>query len=108
MLDSLTVSQESETNGYDASVSDDSTEGEDGESVVDEHCGNLSLMTTILLQLQNLLFILKWDGRDGDATRYPGDRVHIVAGLSKDWGISGFRVGTLFTHNTELVTALET
>jgi aspartate/methionine/tyrosine aminotransferase len=40
-------------------------------------------------------------------TTYLGDRVHIVAGLSKDWGMSGFRVGSLFTHNSELLHAME-
>jgi 1-aminocyclopropane-1-carboxylate synthase len=38
---------------------------------------------------------------------YLGDRVHIVAGLSKDWGMSGFRVGTLFSHNMKLLQALD-
>ena len=38
---------------------------------------------------------------------YLGDHVHIVAGLSKDWGMSGFRVGTLFSHNTKLLQALD-
>jgi 1-aminocyclopropane-1-carboxylate synthase len=39
---------------------------------------------------------------------YLGDRVHIVAGLSKDWGMSGFRVGSLFTHNAQLLQAMDT
>jgi aspartate/methionine/tyrosine aminotransferase len=50
---------------------------------------------------------------DGDSsstttttTSYLGDRVHVVAGLSKDWGMSGFRVGSLFTHNSELINAM--
>jgi len=38
---------------------------------------------------------------------YLGDHVHIVAGLSKDWGMSGFRVGSLFTHNEQLLRALD-
>jgi aspartate/methionine/tyrosine aminotransferase len=38
---------------------------------------------------------------------YLGDRVHIVAGLSKDWGMSGFRVGSLFTHNAMLLQAMD-
>jgi len=38
---------------------------------------------------------------------YLGDRVHIVAGLSKDWGLSGFRVGTLFSHNQKLLDAFD-
>jgi aspartate/methionine/tyrosine aminotransferase len=38
---------------------------------------------------------------------YLGDYVHIVAGLSKDWGMSGFRVGTLFSHNAGLLAALD-
>lgn len=40
--------------------------------------------------------------------RFLGDRVHIVAGLSKDWGMSGFRVGSLLTHNLQLLNALDT
>lgn len=39
--------------------------------------------------------------------RYMGDYVHIVAGLSKDWGMSGFRVGTLYTQNAQLLQALD-
>ena len=35
--------------------------------------------------------------------QYLGDRVHVVAGLSKDWGMSGFRVGSLLTHNNDLL-----
>jgi aspartate/methionine/tyrosine aminotransferase len=38
-----------------------------------------------------------------DEEKYLGDRVHVVAGLSKDWGMSGFRVGSLFTHNERLL-----
>jgi len=41
-----------------------------------------------------------------DDERYLGDYVHVVAGLSKDWGLSGFRVGSLFTHNVQLLAAL--
>lgn len=47
---------------------------------------------------------------DEDATgdyKYLGDYVHIVAGLSKDWGMSGFRVGTLFSHNAQLLQAID-
>ncbi|GAX18731.1 hypothetical protein FisN_26Hh021 [Fistulifera solaris] len=44
--------------------------------------------------------------QDTNATHYLGDRVHIVAGLSKDWGASGLRVGTLMTHNTALYEAM--
>ena len=43
-----------------------------------------------------------------DSETYLGDRVHVVAGLSKDWGMSGFRVGSLFTHNAQLLTAIDT
>jgi 1-aminocyclopropane-1-carboxylate synthase len=39
---------------------------------------------------------------------YLGDKVHIVAGMSKDWGMSGFRVGSLFTHNEKLLHAVDT
>ena len=47
------------------------------------------------------------DDETADDGRYLGDYVHIVAGLSKDWGMSGFRVGTLFSHNTKLLQALD-
>lgn len=39
--------------------------------------------------------------------QYLGDRVHIVAGLSKDWGMSGFRVGSLLSHNIQLLNAMD-
>ncbi len=48
-----------------------------------------------------------WE-KNPDITRFLGDRVHIVAGLSKDWGMSGFRVGSLFSHNMQLLNALDT
>ncbi|BDA42313.1 1-aminocyclopropane-1-carboxylate synthase [Coccomyxa sp. Obi] len=32
---------------------------------------------------------------------------HVVFGLSKDWGISGMRVGCLYTHNTAVIGALD-
>ena len=38
---------------------------------------------------------------------FMGDYVHVVAGLSKDWGMSGFRVGSLFSHNADLLTAVD-
>jgi aspartate/methionine/tyrosine aminotransferase len=41
-------------------------------------------------------------------TNFLGTNVHVVAGLSKDWGMSGFRVGSLFSHNIDLLNALET
>lgn len=44
---------------------------------------------------------------DDDDERYLGDHVHIVAGLSKDWGMSGFRVGSVLTHNLELLQGLD-
>ena len=41
------------------------------------------------------------------ANNYLGDYVHIVAGLSKDWGMSGFRVGSLLTHNANVLQAMD-
>ena len=38
--------------------------------------------------------------------KYMGDFVHIAAGFSKDFVCSGFRVGTLFTHNEEILTCM--
>jgi len=35
-----------------------------------------------------------------------GEDVHIVWGFSKDWGVSGFRIGVLFSQNTALNSAL--
>ena len=45
--------------------------------------------------------------RNPSAELYLSDHVHIVAGLSKDWGMSGFRVGSLFSHNTRLLQAMD-
>lgn len=39
---------------------------------------------------------------------YLGEQVHVVAGLSKDWGMSGFRVGSLLTHNQDLLKGFDT
>lgn len=33
-------------------------------------------------------------------------RIHIMHGFSKDFGLSGFRVGTMYTSNTDLIGAL--
>ena len=38
---------------------------------------------------------------------YLGDFVHIASGFSKDFALSGFRVGTLFTHNKDLLSAVD-
>lgn len=38
--------------------------------------------------------------------KYMGDFVHVCAGFSKDFAINGFRVGTLFTHNQDLLQAM--
>ena len=35
-----------------------------------------------------------------------GDDVHVLWGMSKDWGMSGMRVGCLYTHNDNLLKAL--
>ena len=35
-----------------------------------------------------------------------GDNVHVVWGLSKDFGMSGFRIGAIYTHNAELFGAV--
>ena len=40
----------------------------------------------------------------GRAT-FLGDRVHVVWGLSKDFGLSGYRVGAVYTHNAALFNA---
>ena len=45
--------------------------------------------------------------RNPDKKRYMGDYVHIVAGFSKDFCISGLRCGTLFTHNQDIIYAIE-
>jgi aspartate/methionine/tyrosine aminotransferase len=44
--------------------------------------------------------------RDPYKTNYLGDHVHVVAGFSKDFCISGLRAGTLFTHNQDLLAAI--
>lgn len=45
--------------------------------------------------------------RNPKTAAYLGEKVHIVAGFSKDFGLSGLRVGMLFSHNEELLTALK-
>ena len=35
-----------------------------------------------------------------------GDSIHVLWGFSKDWAMSGYRVGVLYTHNAALLTAL--
>ena len=35
-----------------------------------------------------------------------GEHVHVCAGFSKDLALNGFRVGTLFSHNKDLLEAL--
>jgi 1-aminocyclopropane-1-carboxylate synthase len=37
---------------------------------------------------------------------FMGDYVHVLWGLSKDWGMSGIRVGALFTHNNSILEAM--
>ena len=52
---------------------------------------------------------IMWDLRNNNDTHsFLGDRVHVVAGLSKDWGASGMRVGTLMTHNAALYETMGT
>lgn len=38
---------------------------------------------------------------------YLGNKVHVLQGFSKDFGLSGFRVGCVVTHNKELYTAVD-
>lgn len=38
---------------------------------------------------------------------YMGNNVHVAYGFSKDFGLSGMRVGVLFTHNKTLLSAVE-
>jgi len=45
---------------------------------------------------------------DDNNFSYLGDYVHVVAGLSKDFGMSGLRVGSLLTHNAALLEAMGT
>jgi aspartate/methionine/tyrosine aminotransferase len=37
--------------------------------------------------------------KNNGQSKYLSDYVHIVAGMSKDFGMSGFRIGWLFSHN---------
>jgi 1-aminocyclopropane-1-carboxylate synthase len=46
------------------------------------------------------------DNDNDNDKKYLGDYVHIVGGLSKDWGLSGFRVGALFSHNSKINDAI--
>ena len=45
--------------------------------------------------------------RNPQSERYMGDYVHIVAGFSKDFGISGLRAGYVFSHNKDLISGIE-
>ena len=38
---------------------------------------------------------------------YLGEHVHIAGGFSKDFALSGFRAGTIFTHNKDLLGAMD-
>jgi len=40
---------------------------------------------------------------DADYLHYLENYVHIVGGLSKDFGISGFRVGIIYTRNQDIM-----
>ena len=40
-----------------------------------------------------------------DTKAYLGDYAHVAYGLSKDFGLNGFRVGVLFSHNAALTQA---
>lgn len=46
------------------------------------------------------------DGR-ADTHRFLGNTVHVLWGMSKDWAMSGFRVGVIYSHNAELLAALD-
>lgn len=39
---------------------------------------------------------------------FSSDRVHVLYGFAKDFGLSGFKVGVVHTHNNELNSALHT
>ena len=45
--------------------------------------------------------------RNPEKEKYMGDFCHIVAGFSKDFCMSGLRVGTLFSHNSAMNTCLD-
>ena len=40
---------------------------------------------------------------DPDNDKYLGNNIHILWGFSKDFGLSGFRVGALLSHNPHLL-----
>lgn len=44
--------------------------------------------------------------RNPGEEKYMGDFVHVVAGFSKDFGVSGYRTGTLFSHNEDLLVCM--
>lgn len=44
--------------------------------------------------------------RNPKVERYMGNYIHVVAGFSKDFCMSGLRCGTLFTHNQDLLDAI--
>ena len=41
-------------------------------------------------------------GEGGDNANFLTDYVHVVGGLSKDWGLSGMRVGACLSHNAQV------
>lgn len=43
-----------------------------------------------------------------DQNNYLGNYVHVIWGLSKDFCMSGYRIGILFTHNIALLKAMST
>ena len=55
----------------------------------------------------DIMFEWEQQSNSNSSELYLGDYVHIVSGLSKDWGMSGFRVGYVFSHNTELLRAMD-
>ena len=41
-----------------------------------------------------------------DTNKFLGDNIHVLWGFSKDWAMSGYRVGCLYTHNELLIKAM--
>lgn len=49
---------------------------------------------------------LKKEGKkDVKLKHYLNNYVHIIGGLSKDFGVSGMRIGIIYTHNEDILAA---
>ena len=77
--------------------------------VSDEIYGNSIFPGENLDSIAKVMYDKSWITNYGYGSKenlYMGEYVHVCAGFSKDLAINGFRVGTLFSHNKDLLEAL--